>query len=154
MERTLYQIMIRIKDSFVMILQDKLKVSSPTILEEQDVYFQSKGRDRTEKLTESQGRIFHEVITKEEHMFHIDQKDIPAAERDQLLADDAVSVRLNRHRELYLVNGVEVSIDRIDELGTFLEIEGADRSAVESVATSLGFRAAQFIEHPYDWLKR
>jgi adenylate cyclase class IV len=94
------------------------------------------------------------VITKEEHIFHIDQKDIPSSERDQLIADDTVSVRLNRHRELYLMDGVEISIDRIDELGTFLEIEGTDRSAVESVATSLGFRATQFIEHPYDWLKR
>ncbi len=153
-QKTLYQIMIRIKDSFVTVLKDKLDVSEPTLLEERDHYFQTVVRDRTEKLTESEGKYFFETLTKEEHLFRVEQKELSEAEKDRALEAATVSVSFHRHRERYQVQSVEVSVDRIDELGTFLEIEGFDRAAVESLATSLGFRAPQFIEHPYDWLKR
>lgn len=154
MATTLYQIMIRIKDSFVPILQRKLSVSNPTLLEESDTYLKGRVRDQTEKLTESGSQLFHEVIAKDDHVFRVAQEPCTRSAKKTLLAKHETSVTLHRRRERYTTGGVEVSIDRIDDLGTFLEIEGPDRAAVESVATTLGFSSPQFIEHPYDWLKR
>jgi len=154
MTKTLYQIMIRIKDSFVPILEKKLGVSHPESLEETDVYFKSKGLNQTEKVTEFGEKFVHERISKNEHIFQIQQEAITKDQHDQLLTKHDISVTLHRHRSRYILNDVEISVDRIDEIGTFLEMEGEDRSAVESIATTLGFSSPQFIEHPYDWLKR
>lgn len=146
--------MIRIKDSFVPILEQKLALSNPENLEETDVYFKSQGRDRTEKVTEFGSKFVHERIIKEEHIFQIEQEEISREEHDRMVKKHDISVTLHRHRLRYVLNRVEISVDRIDEIGTFLEMEGDDRQVVESIATSLGFSSPQFIEHPYDWLKR
>jgi adenylate cyclase class 2 len=49
-------------------------------------------------------------------------------------------VRLLKHREFYMIRGVEVSIDKVEGLGDFVEIEdkGGGLEAVREIASKLG----------------
>lgn len=48
--------------------------------------------------------------------------------------------RLQKHREFYMIKGVEVSIDKVEGLGDFVEIEdkGGGLEAVREIASLLG----------------
>ncbi|MCI4408613.1 MAG: class IV adenylate cyclase [Thermofilum sp.] len=48
--------------------------------------------------------------------------------------------RLQKHREFYMIRGVEVSIDKVEGLGDFVEIEdkGGGLEAIREIASLLG----------------
>ncbi|MEZ0346735.1 MAG: class IV adenylate cyclase [Infirmifilum sp.] len=53
-----------------------------------------------------------------------------------------VVARIAKHREFYLLEGVEVSLDKVEDLGNFVEIEdkGAGEHKIREVATKLGLQ--------------
>jgi adenylate cyclase class 2 len=57
----------------------------------------------------------------------------------EMLGFKAVA-RLLKHREFYMIRGVEVSIDKVEGLGDFVEIEdkGGGLEAVREIASKLG----------------
>jgi len=135
-------------------LTDKLNLANPQPIEESDTYLKSGKKNITEKITKTNGQLVHEVIVKEEHIFKIEQKKITKKEQSALVKKHGSDVTLVKHRDLYNINEVELAIDHVDGLGTFIEIQGGERDAVEKIAKKLGFTSSQYIEHPYDWMKR
>lgn len=58
-------------------------------------------------------------------------------------------VRFEKRRESWRLGDCEVDLDELPFLGTYLEIEGADESAVEQVARSLGLAESGRIRSSY-----
>ncbi|MGC9108066.1 MAG: class IV adenylate cyclase, partial [Infirmifilum sp.] len=50
--------------------------------------------------------------------------------------------RIKKDREFYLFNGVEVSLDKVEDLGSFVELEdkGAGEEGIKKVAETLGLK--------------
>ncbi|USN53066.1 MAG: hypothetical protein H6760_02715 [Candidatus Nomurabacteria bacterium] len=155
MTETYFQIMIRIKDSFIPMIKEKLDLGDGTEVDEVDYYLGSGGDSgKTEKITVSGRTTLHEFIEKEGALFKLTQEHLSAADRDGKVKQDENLVKIEKHRELFKQDGVEVAIDHVHDLGTFLEIQGKDQAGVEGICRKLGFTASQYIDHPYDWLKR
>lgn len=154
MTETLYQIMIRIKDSFIPMLIDKLKLANPQKIDESDSYLKRTKKEQTEKITKTGEQLVYEIIVKEDHIFNIQQKKITKKEQSALIKKHGSDVTINKRRDLYSLEGVEVAIDHVEDIGTFIELQSRDKGEVEKIAKKLGFSSSQYIEHPYDWMKR
>jgi len=154
MDQSLCRIKIRIKDSFIPLIETKLGSKSVKNFDEVDTYLKVPVKGRAEKISESQGKVNYETVTKEGNHFRIDIRPLTSKDKAALMRKRSVEVVLNKKCSLYNAVGAQVMIDRIEELGTFIVIESENAAVAEQVARKLGFDAPQYVVYPDDILKR
>lgn len=59
------------------------------------------------------------------------------------------TIEFEKKRSLWVFQGCEVCLDELEQLGSFVEVEGADENAINSVLDKLGLAESEHISKTY-----
>ncbi len=135
----------------------------PIEIEQDDTFFScERGRLKLRALSPSEGQlIFYRRANQtgpKESRFVVSPTGSPDSLREALALAFGTSGRVRKHRTLYLVGRTRVHLDRVEDLGNFLELEvvlaegeSSDAGVKEARAlmTALGLGEEQLVEGAY-----
>ncbi len=134
--------------------KDKLKLlnlGEPNVKNIVDTYFVTDS-NTTEKIYVSGAKIFHTIVISTKDGFEMKAEPISQEVKEKLLKEKQLDKVMKKHRKVWEVNGIDVAIDEVEELGTFIEFQGRERQKVLDLIRSLGISEKQFIKTPYNKL--
>jgi len=135
----------------------------PIEIRQDDTFFTcERGRLKLRALTPTEGQlIFYQrsdQVGPKESFFVIVPTSSPDALRETLALAYGRAGRVRKHRTLYLVGRTRVHLDRVEDLGHFLELEvvlsdgeepGPGVEEAHRLMTALGIEPAQLVEGAY-----
>jgi predicted adenylyl cyclase CyaB len=135
----------------------------PIEIRQDDTFFTcERGRLKLRALTPTEGQlIFYQrsdQVGPKESFFVIVPTSSPDALRETLALAYGRAGRVRKHRTLYLVGRTRVHLDRVEDLGHFLELEvvlsdgeepGPGVEEAHRLMTALGVEPAQLVDGAY-----
>ena len=134
--------------------KNKLKTiifGEPKIRDVLDTYLVSDS-GVAEKIYEANNKIFHTTVKKTADGFMMESNLISEEEKVRLLSTHKIDKAMKKQRTIWEVDGMQIAIDDVENLGIFIELQGRDKQKLLEFIKSLGFSPEQFILQPYNKL--